>query len=80
MPGAEYGVDKGCGIGSDGNAETLPCWSTVSLAAGGGTASKTAVAIGALRVCKRAETSAHALRIVALELGPRASLQVFKLC
>ncbi|KAF6227001.1 hypothetical protein HO133_008442 [Letharia lupina] len=41
----------------------------VLLAAGNDTASKTVLAVGALRHCGRIETSAHTLRIVALEPG-----------
>lgn len=48
-PETEHGgVNDGSGIVSDGKAEILVCWFTVSLAAGNDTASKAAMAIGAL--------------------------------
>lgn len=77
-PGTEYGVEERFGIGSDGDADVV-YWFTVSLAAGNETASIAAIAIGALRGGKRIERSAHALRIVVIELRPRGSLQGFAL-
>lgn len=77
--GVVYGVDKGFGVGSDSTAEILLYWSTVSLAVGSDTARKAAIAtgIGALRICKRAGLSAHALHIAFIELGLRFHASMF---
>ena len=72
--GTEFGVDNGFRIGSDDNVEMMVGCFTASLPARNGTASKAAIAIGALRDGMRIETSADSIRIMALEIGPRASL------
>lgn len=72
----EYGIDEELGIGSDGNAEILLCWFTVSLSAGN---DKAAILIGALGDCKMIDTSAHVLSIMVLELASRLCLQDFTL-
>lgn len=69
MLGNEDSVGEGFDAGSDDSTEITMCWFTVLLAAGNDTASKTVLAVGALRHCGRIETSAHTLRIVASEPG-----------
>ena len=75
----EYGVDERLSIGSDGTADILLYWFTVSLMAGNDAADKAAILNGALRDCKVIDTSAHVLSIMILELASRLRVQDFTL-